>query len=175
MWRNRIFRDLRLKLPIETPFFYLGAFPAGPPNFFCPTWFCDFCPRTHQSRAFEDDLSQKSVDEENEGTFKKHRFPAGFSCEAWVSGGAKRQKMGRYRLFRDLRLEISNRNAVFLSWGLPSRTSDLFFPHLVLRFLRSGAPNQRVQKLLLSWPSLFPFANSLFVSCFLSGARSLPR
>ena len=126
------------KFPIETPFFYLGAFPAGPPNFFCPTWFCDFCARSHQSRAFENDLSQKSVDDENEGTFKKHRFPAGFSCEAWVSGDAKRQKMGRNRLFRDLRLEISNQNAVFLSWGLPGRTSELFFPHLVLRFSRSG-------------------------------------
>ena len=79
--------------------------------------------------------------------------------------------MGRNRLFPHLRLEISNLNAVFLSRGLPGRTSEFFFPHLVLRFLRSGAPNQSAQKLLLSWPSLFPFANSLFVSCFLSGAR----
>ena len=120
------------KFPIETLFFYLGAFPAGPPNFFCPTWFCDFCARSHQSRAFENDLSQKSVDDENEGTFKKHRFPAGFSWEAWVSGDPKSQKLGRNRLFRDLRLEISNRNAVFPSWGLPGRTSELFSPNLVL-------------------------------------------
>ena len=139
------------KFPIETLFFYLGAFPAGPPNFFCPTWFCDFCARSHQSRAFENDPSQKSVDDENEGTFIKHRFPAGFSCEAWVSGGAKRQKMGRNRLFRDLRLEISNRSAVFQSWGLPGRTSELFLPHLVLRFSRSGAPKQRVQKPWHPW------------------------
>ena len=159
------------KFPIETLFFYLGAFPAGPPNFFCPTWFCDFCARSHQSRAFENHPSQKTDDDENEGTFIKHRFPAGFSCEAWVSGGAKRQKMGRNRIFRDLRLEISNPNAVFQSWGLPGRTSELFFPHLVLRFSRSGVPNQRVQKLILSWPSLFPLAKSLFVSCFPSGAR----
>ena len=79
--------------------------------------------------------------------------------------------MERNLIFRDLRLEISNQNAVFLSWGRPGRTSELFSPHLVLRFSRSGAPNQSVQKLLLSWPSLFPLANSLFVSCFLSGAR----
>ena len=145
------------KLQSKTLFFYRGAFPAGPPNFFYPPWFCDFCPRTHQSRAFEDDLNQKSDDDENEGTFKKHRFPAGFSWEAWVSGGAKRQKMGRNRLFRDLRLEISNPNAIFQSWGLPGRTSELFFPHLVLRFSRSGEPNQRAQKLLLSWPFSFLF------------------
>ena len=143
------------KCSIKTPFFYLGAFPAGPPNFFSPTWFCDFCPRSHQSRAFENDLSQKSIDDENESTFKKHRFPAGFSCEAWVSGDPKRQKLGRNHIFRDLRLEISNRNAVFLSWGLPSRTSELFFTHLVLRFSRSGAPKQRVQKPWHPW-LLFP-------------------
>ena len=86
---------------------------------------------------------------------KNIRFPASFSWEAWVSGDAKRQKMGINRLFRDLRLEISNRNAAFLSKGLPGRTSELFFPHLVLRFSRSGAPNQRVQKPWHPW-LLFP-------------------
>ena len=54
--------------------------------------------------------------------------------------------MERNRLFQDLRLEISNQNAVFLSRGLPGRTSQLFLPHLVLRFLRSEPPKPRFRK-----------------------------
>ena len=67
--------------------------------------------------------------------------PQGSAAGAGFSeGGQKHQKMGRNRPFRHVRLKISNRNAVFLSRGLPGRTSQLFLPHLVLRFLRSEPP-----------------------------------
>ena len=41
------------KFPIKAPFFYLGAFPADPPNYFSPTWFCDFHAPAHQNSAFK--------------------------------------------------------------------------------------------------------------------------